>query len=198
MQMKMVALYLNSMMKRIQMTETENDVSLKKLIEVREKTYLQFTQKILEFFLPQFNQSVKRVLYDDNDIDILIKGVYPLIHNLNYVTIVAKVAQYSVGTTVPLLSPEGEIGRDVEITKENYWDLADTITIHIPISVLETQDTETIEEFMREVKNEDLEIPPEGEAAVGSTKSSEAFDESKLDSTQKQLLGLYNTKGSKH
>jgi len=188
-----------------------SDKNLKDLLKDREKNYLESTQKILEIFLPQLNESIQEVIYDGEPINILVKGIYPIVDNLQYVSIIVKVSQLDIGDTVDLVDDDGQ-KKELKITKDNYWSVADLITLNAPISVLETQDSSVISKFMREEYEENPELNDmvENENFLSDTESSDEnntqeniiddFDKSQLDNTQQKLLGLYNNKqsGNKH
>lgn len=186
---------------------TDNNVDLKELLREREKSYLEYTQKILEVFLPQLNESIQTVIYENNPVDILIKGVYPITDNLNYVSIVAKVSEMSIGDTVPIIDENSNSSKQIKITKDNYWALADTLTLKAPISVLETQDTSVIAEFVSEVYENEMDLPVQEDlygnnlddlTDVSDDSGNGDFDDSGLDKAQQELLDLYNNNGSKH
>lgn len=177
------------------------ELGIKEILKIREKNYLDCTQKILEKFIPQLIESVQEVVFDNEEIDFLVKNIYPITENLNYVSIVSSVATFSVGDIVPLQLEEGG-SKPVEVTEENYWNLADSIVINIPITVLESESAATIKEFLREIYVEgnvmddyDMESP---ESPPNSQKSSK-FDFSTLDEVQKKLLSInYSGNDRKH
>jgi len=174
-------------------------VNLKKLFKKREQHYLATTQEILEVFLPPLSDAIKDVIYDGKPINILVKGVYPVIDNLNYISIIAKVSDFSIGDIISVIDDSNtenvaenvaeDVTEDIEITKNNYWKWASTITLNMPISVLETQDENAMMEFLNEVYDEDS-IETTFINEDGKILDDETFDESKLDKTQQELLGL--------
>ena len=184
------------------MENISEELKIKEILKIREKNYLYCTQKILEKFLPQLKESIEEVVYENEEIDFLVKNVYPITENLNYISIISLIATYSMGDIVPVQLEEGGT-KPIEVTEENYWNLADSLVINIPITVLESQDKDIIIEFLQEIYDEGNvvdDMHPDNDDKSANTKpDSSDFDSSELDEVQKKLLDInYSGNDKKH
>lgn len=189
---------------------------IKRILKERESNYIKKTEEVLLGFFRPLKNAIQDVIYNGEDVQLVIKGLKPLTHNLDYVTITLSVAAYDIGDVIPVRDdPDSDsYQRTVEITEENFWSFADIISINFPISILETKDDDTIKEFVGEVYENDIPIPEdEGETAqtiedllegkpVKKRQESEfdEFDEyEQMDEAQRVVFDLYNTsKGTSH
>jgi hypothetical protein len=187
---------------------------IKKLLKEREKNYIKKSEEIIMGFLQPLKKAIENVIYDGEDIQLVIKGVEPITKNLDYISLTLATASYSIGDIVPVRDdPESDsFQRTVEIDEENFWSFSDTLNINAPIVILETKDEDTITEFLREIYHNDVPIPDDEETPQTvedllklsknkeKTKSEfEDFDEYKnMDDAQRKIFELYNSNNSEH
>ena len=176
------------------MGESEN-INLKEMLKEREKAYMEATgEMVAHFFLP-LKQAVEEHIYNGNETKLVIQNLVPVPINLNYVSLILRAASYKVGDNISIHGDESK--KTLEVTGENFWEFADTITMNVPITVLESADEATIYAYLEQMEigddtdDEEMQIPVDLDDADG--------DELGLDDAQKSLLSLYNSKSdSKH
>jgi hypothetical protein len=185
--------------------------NIKKLLQEREKGYIQKTEEILLGFFQPLKGAIEDVIYYGEDVNMVIKGLKPISQNLNYISISLNVANYNVGDLIPVRDEEDSdtYQRTVEITEKNFWKFADLINLNVPISILETKDEEVIREFIGEIYKNEIPVPEDEDApeviknilesAKNSSSDSEDATNLEMDDAQKSVYELYSSsKGSSH
>ena len=121
-----------------------------KLIREREKNYIELTEQAIELFISELKPAIEKHLFNGKVIELYLNNVGILPQNFRFCVIEGKVSTDFIGDIVTLAT-----GEEVEITLDNFSEVAESFTLVVPFSLLDDADEERFAEYFMKAKETD-------------------------------------------